>query len=310
MRAMPSVTLLGPQVREPNLSAVLRTLRLPGPFVSISAGWQEREGEVDELRTHIESEVQDLRIYQRTEELFATDRDLRIAHRQRQIQLQEMQQLYALQLTHAKNAARELFASRASEHLLRAARRHAISALRRLDRAHLAAITALHAEFERTTGLANRVTVRHIVAQLRPAIDAAAAVLIAGGHVAVLANRLRLLGGAALFKHKPVIAWSAGAMTLAESVVLFHDDPPQGAANAEVFDAGLGLVRRVLPLPHAQQRLFLHDETRLAIFARRFAPHACVTLDAGSWMHFDQGQLHSHGGSFQLSRRGVLTELA
>jgi hypothetical protein len=306
---MSSVTLLGPQFREPNLASALRELRLHGPFVSISAGWQEREGEIEELRAHVGHDVRDLRLYERTEEVFASDRELRLAHRQRQARLQEMQELYALRLEHAKAAARELMDRDGDPLALRPARRQAISALRRLDHAHFAAIRRVHAEFERSMDPARRVAVLHATQQIRRQIDKASGVLIAGGHVAVLLNRLRLVGGAALLARKPLIAWSAGAMVLGEALVLFHDSPPQGRANAQVFDTGLGLLRGVLPLPHAQSRLALHDEQRVGLFARRFAPNACVTLDQGACLHFEAGRLKFHGGSFQLGRGGALTAI-
>lgn len=311
MGRMSTVTLLGPQFRDPNLQEVLRILGLSGPFVSISAGWQEREGEIDELRSHVGAEVQDLLLYGVTEEVFAADRELRVAHRQRQAQLQEMQELYALQLNHAKNAARDLFAMERNDmETLRAARRQSIAALRRLDRAHLAGIRRVHDEFERDMEPASRVAVRHATGSLRRRIAAAGAIFIAGGHVAALTNRLRMLGGAALLEGKPVVAWSAGAMALADSVVLFHDQPPQGGATAEVFDTGFGLVKGVIPLPHAQSRLHLHDTARVAMMARRFAPAACLTLDPGACLHFVGGQLRYHAASFQLSRQGALMEIA
>ena len=79
--------------------------------------------------------------------------------------------------------------------------------------------------------------------------------LIAGGHVAVLVNRLRLFGMRALLGHKPIAAWSAGAMALTTRVLLFHDRPPQGAGNAEIFEHGLDLVPDAVFLPHAATRL-------------------------------------------------------
>ena len=142
---------------------------------------------------------------------------------------------------------------------------------------------------------------------LRQRLTGVSALLVAGGHVAVLINRLRLIGGAAAFADLPIIAWSAGAMALGEAIVLFHDSPPQGAANAEVFEAGLGLVHGVVPLPHAQARLRLHDSTRVTLLARRFAPSACLTLDAGACLHFESHTLRYHTGSFQLARQGVLS---
>ncbi len=306
---MPGVTFLGPQIREPNLGEMLRKLSLAGPYVAITAGWQEREGEIDELRQHVGSPVQDLQLYARTEEAFAQDAQLRVAHRQRQARLHEMQEVYRLRLDHAKRAARELFERDGDPAVLRPARRQAIAALRRLDLAHLHSIRRVHAEFENEFAPLERPAIRSTVADVRRQIDEAGAIFIAGGHVAVLLNRLRLLGGESLLRGKPIVAWSAGAMVMCEGVVLFHDQPPQGANNAEVFDAGLGLVRKVIVFPHAQTRLRLFDATRVSLLARRFAPSACLTLDAGSCLHFDdEARLAGQIATWQLSRRGALME--
>jgi peptidase E len=304
---MPSVTLLGPQIREPNLAEMLRKLSLQGPYAVITAGWQEREGEVEELRQHVAAPVQDLQVYARTEELFARDAALRVAHRQRQARLHEMQEVYRLRLDHAKRAARELLERDGDPGVLRPARRQAIAALRRLDLAHLNGIRRVHAQFEAEHVPLERPAVREAIADVRRIIDQSGAVFVAGGHVAVLLNRLRLLGGEWLLSGKPVVAWSAGAMVMCEAVVLFHDQPPQGASHSEVFDAGLGLVRNVMVFPHSQTRLKLHDATRVALLSRRFAPAACYTLDAGSCLHFDnQRRLVGHLSTWQLSRRGAL----
>ncbi len=318
---MESVTLLGPQLPEPNLRAALTAAGLAGPFASISAGWQEREGEIEELQRHVGAPVIDLQIYARSEAVFAADPELRDAHRARQAQLQEMQELYGLQLNHAKQAARELFERGANGlapgPLLRVARRRAVAALRRLDRAHFAAIRRVHSQFDARFDPATRPALRAAVQALRHDLADARVVLIAGGHVAALLNRLRLLGAASWLRERAVVAWSAGAMALTECVVLFHDRPPQGAANAEVFDAGLGLVRGIVALPHAQNRLDLHDSARMALFARRFAPGVCITLDPGACLHFEVGgdpaatwpRLALHAATFQLGRDGALGQL-
>ena len=45
---------------------------------------------------------------------------------------------------------------------------------------------------------------------------------------------------------------------------------------------GWDCIAGVVPLPHAQTRLALHEAERVAMFARRFAPARCLTLDHGS----------------------------
>lgn len=306
---MSSVTLLGPQFREPNLKFALRELGISGPLVAITAGWQEREAENDELRAHVELPVADLQLYARTEQVFARDAELQGAHRRRQARLREMQDLYRLRLEHAKDAARELLALDGDLEILRKARRASLGALRALDREHLRAIEREHAAFRREHRPQQRASVVRHIDELRQLIQPAAAVLIAGGHVAVLANRLRLFDLRRLVAGKPVIAWSAGAMAIAGRIVLFHDHPPQGAGNAEVFDAGLGLLADVVPLPQAQARLALHNSERLMLFARRFAPAQCVTLDHGSILHWESGSLKRCANTWRLSRRGVLAEI-
>jgi hypothetical protein len=143
-------------------------------------------------------------------------------------------------------------------------------------------------------------------ADLERLVGAAGLVCIAGGHVAVLLNRLRLYGLGQALRAKALAAWSAGAMALAERVVLFHDHPPQGAGNAEVFDAGLGLVRDAVLLPHAATRLATRDTSRLVLLARRMAPADCYTLDDGSRLLWRRGRLVDAAGSRRLARAGAL----
>jgi len=105
--------------------------------------------------------------------------------------------------------------------------------------------------------------------------------VVAGGHVGVLADVLHLFNVAASLG-SPVIAWSAGAMALAERIVLFHDRSAHGPGHPEMYGSGLSVLRGVVPLPHARARLLLDDAPRMAVFARRFAPARCVLLENGT----------------------------
>ena len=84
-----------------------------------------------------------------------------------------------------------------------------------------------------------------------------------------------------------VIAWSAGAMALADRIVLFHDRAPQGPGHPEVYGSGLSVLRGVVLLPHARARMLLDDTPRMAVFARRFAPARCVLLEQGTRIDAD-----------------------
>jgi hypothetical protein len=301
---MPDVLILGPQYRQPNLREALQSAGLGGPIASITAGWQEREGELGALEEHLGQRVQDLRLYERTEGVFAHDPPLHEAYRQRQADLRRLQDIYRARLAHAKAAARETFATPDESELGRWARRDAVAALRRLDATHLRMIERVHERFAKQWSASLRPLVARQQAEIRHLIDQAAVVCIAGGHVAVLLNRLRLFDVQRLLRGKPVVAWSAGAMCLTERVVLFHDHPPQGAGNAEVFEAGLGLLRRTVLLPDARARLALQDPTRVALLARRFSPAACHTLDEGSELHWHRGRLRTAVSVLKLMRAG------
>jgi len=301
---MPDLLILGPQARSPNLSPCLAAAGMTGPIAAITAGWQEREAELAALEEHVGAAVQDLRLYARAEDVFAGDRAYHDAYRERQAALREAQDLYRLQLEHARAAARELYRAHPATRALRRARIEAIAALRRLDASHLASIDATHRRFERRWRTEQRPAIARHREELDRIVAAASTVLIAGGHVAVLINRLRLFGMQALLEGRSIAAWSAGAMALTARVLLFHDRPPQGAGAAEVFEQGLGLLPDAVFLPHAAKRLALDDPERTALLARRMRPAGCYTLDEGDWLWFRDGVLRAGAGSRRLPRAG------
>ena len=176
----------------------------------------------------------------------------------------------------------------------------------RWTREHLRRIHLVHEHFERSYTPAERPAVAAHRVEIGAILDEAGAVLVAGGHVGVLLNRLRLFGMRQLLAGRPVVAWSAGAIALTERIVLFHDHPPQGAGNAELADAGLGLFPGIVALPHAGSRLRLEDTHRVSLFARRFAPARCVTLDGGTRLIWRDGRLAEAADSQRLMQRGVV----
>ncbi len=340
---MRTLTLLGPQRLQPTLASALHRLdvasRLPpsgtlshlppsgtlshlppsgGTYqiAAVTAGWQEREAEIEEMREHLGLPVVDLRLHRRCEQAFAEDPGLFRAHRSRQNQLREMHQLYRYRLDFTLEPARTLLHREGNTELLEAERKSAIEAVCALDRQYLRRIAEIHQAFERDHPPGAHPALERQRAEVANILDDSAALAIAGGHVAVLVNRLRLFRLAELAVEKPIVAWSAGAMALAERIVLFHDSPPQGAGNAEVLDLGLGLYSGLLPLPHARRRLRLDDPFRVELFARRFAPDVCLLLDDGDAVTFDgdrwQPHLHADGTTppRRLTTSGRVEDLA
>ena len=284
---MSTLTLLGPQRLRPTLAATFDRLDVSGQVAAVTAGWQEREAEVDEMRAHLGRPVVDLMLHQRCDRAFSAEPELFRAHRERQDRLREMQRLYRYRLNFTIKPARNLLRRQGKAELLEPEREAAIAALRRLDEEHLERIAAVHQEFEQRLAAEHYPALERERGEIAEILQSSSALAIAGGHVAVLLNRLRLSGLADPYPGLPVIAWSAGAMALAHRIVLFHDSPPQGAGNAEVLDVGLGWFRDLLPLPHACRRLRLEDPYRVALFARRFAPAQCVPLEPGASITWD-----------------------
>jgi hypothetical protein len=295
---MNRITLLGPQRHTPTVSATLDHLEVEGTIAVVTAGWQEREAEVDELQEHVRRPVVNLRLHERAEDVFQQHPEVFDNLRARQDHLKRLQQLYRRRLDHILESARETFRLEGfEEDLLEEERRDAVAMVRTLDAHHRERVHQVHVDFEAHHGPRQEAAVAEHQQELAAILDRAGAVAVAGGHVAVLLNRLRLFDLPRLLEPRdlPVVAWSAGAMALSEQVVLFHDRPPQGAGNAEILDVGLGLAPDVLPLPHAQTRLRLEDPVRVSLFARRFAPLAAITLEAGTRLSWDGETWHGEG---------------
>jgi hypothetical protein len=279
------VTLLGPQ-RRPTLDTVLRSLQLEGPIATITAGWQEREPDDDELNERLGWRGVNLTLYGRW--LDVQDRDPGFAAADRQLRgvLEEMQDIYLLRLDHALRAVYAVQGRSGNDQLRADALTEAIAAVRELDERHLHRISDVHTEFNQTWPPHDRPVITEHRAAVAGLLSDAAALVIAGGHVGVLVTALHLFDVAASLR-SPVIAWSAGAMALTDRIVLFHDRSPQGPGHPELYCRGLSVLRGVVPLPHARGRLLLDDLPRMAVFARRFVPARCILLESGTRVDTD-----------------------
>ena len=283
MSAIPrALAFLGPQRFKPTLGAVVAALGIEGDLATVTAGWQERELEVEELHEHLGGRAVNLELHRRGEAVLAADPEFAAAYRRRQELFKEMQEIYALRLDAAMAACTALAARTGHARLLEEERAAALENVRTLDDTHAARMGEVHVEFDARWRPLERDALSRERAELARLLANVDALAIAGGHVAVLANRLRLFDVLALSGDRPVIAWSAGAMACAERIVLFHDHPPYGTGHAQVLDQGLGLADGLVFLPHARRRLDLADAARVGVFARRMSPRAAVVLEDGA----------------------------
>jgi len=319
--------LLGPQ-RRPTLDAVVRPL-FPsgpaGPFATVTAGWQEREPDDGELSALLGGRVVKLELYRRWLDVQERDPEYATAERALQGMLAELQDLYLLRLDYALRAVYALQRRAGTDRLggtlterVASPVAEAVAAVRELDAAHLGHVNEVRGEFFARLQPHDRPVIASHRASVADILGGASALVVAGGHVGVLADVLHLFNVAAALQstalpfmtgRSPVIAWSAGAMALADRIVLFHDRSPHGPGHPEVYGSGLSITRDVVLLPHARARLRLDDTLRMAVFAQRFAPARCVLLEAGTRLEFS-GDGGFPSGTRVLAEDGHVTSPA
>jgi hypothetical protein len=279
--------LLGPQ-RRPTVDHVVRSLGLTGPFATVTAGWQEREPDDEELGRVLGGQAVNLGLYRRWLDVQERDPEYAAASRALEGVLGELADLYLLRLDYALQAVYALQHRASSDRLdgtlaerVASPVAEAVAAVRALDAAQLAHVNEVRGEFFDRLRPHDRPVIASHRSEVSALLGSAAALVVAGGHVGVLAEVLHLFNVAAVLS-SPVIAWSAGAMALADRIVLFGDRSPHGPGHPEVYGSGLSVVRDLVPLPHARARLLLDDTPRMAVFAQRFAPARCVLLESGA----------------------------
>jgi peptidase E len=295
---------MGPQRLVPIVRETLDLMQVSGTVATITAGWQEREAEDDELEQALGRPSVNLMLHARGEEVFRADPAFFEAHRAKQDRLRQLQEVYRRRLTPVMSAARlmqslEDDAEHAPAELVTPHLHSAVDMVRLLDAEHARYVNEVDAAFDAQLRPGERPAVQQHRGEIHEVLSRCSAVAIAGGHVAILLNRLRLFGLEDELARLPVMAWSAGAMVLTRRIALFHDSPPQGRGNAEVMGDGLGLysamahVPDVIVLPHARRRLHLDDSKRISILAQRFAPAACVALDERCYIALEKSPGHA-----------------
>ena len=277
--------VLGPQ-RRPTLATVARTLDLAGPVATVTAGWQDREPDDAELDTLLDGRSVNLQLHARWQDVLARDPDYAAAEREYRAALREQRELYLITLDGVLRALHEV--ARHGGDAMAAARADAEHVVRFVDERHLARVREARAGYEAAVRTAEHDLVACHRADVAQVVEAASALVVAGGHVDDLLHVMRLFAVSA----PPVlIAWSAGAMALTERVLLFHDRTPQDGSHAEFLDCGLGWMRGCVLLPHARRRLRTDDPRRMAELAFRAAPARCVILDDGVRLDLGSGDV-------------------
>ncbi len=279
------VIMLGPQGHQQTVAAAVERFNIEGQLATVTAGWEDREGEDSALSQHLGGRTHNLGLFPRAEDVFEHDEGVRALMFEQHDRRVELQALYRMRLASQLKVCRDLL-SRTDpaepDGLIGPELEAGIAGVRALDTHHMQRIASLDEEIADRLGSGNHPTLDAHRQQLSEILGSVGGLLIAGGHVGTMLNRLRLFQVTDFASRLPIVAWSAGAMLLGQRIVLFHDNPPQGPGDAEVHAPGLGIVEGVIPLPHANERLDLHDPARVSLFARRFSPDIGLVLESGA----------------------------
>lgn len=288
------VTLLGPQRRPAAARAAVAELMPDGPVATINAGWQAREADTAELDDVLGGRMRNLALYRRWTELSETDPEYAAGERRLAAVLEELQASYALRLQHAMAALEAVRRRDAVPGVQGPAVADALRCVRDLDTWQFGLSAEARADFYAAVRLGERESVARHRTEIAAAVESSAGLVVTGGHVGVLLHLLHVFGLARLIRVRlagaPLVAWSAGAMALAERVVLFAEHGSAGRRRPEVYAEGLGAYAGVLPFPHARRRLRLDDAEHLGMMARRFAPRHCLLLGDGQRVALRAGQ--------------------
>ncbi len=301
------IHVLGPQHPQHNLPAALDKVGVEGPVAVVSAGWRHDEAQLDALARASGRDLVHLPLYRWFDEVSAQLPELATQWHEQQSQIRALKQAYTIQLRGVAYVLDELerrglrSASIQAEEIA-----FALQSIRTLDQRVLRRLDEVRAAFPQCARPWELPEVAALHEQSRHKLGHCQALLVSGGHVAVLLNRMRFFGLDDLAREHHqrgghIFAWSGGAMVLSERIVLFYDDPPHGAGDPELLDRGLGLVPGHLFFPHASERLRLHDRERVHRLASRFSPYRCLTLDNGAWLELE-GELISDLGQPDAAR--------
>lgn len=286
-----SVThLLGPQRFLTTAGAVVRALETDGPVATINSGWEEREPDDAELDSVMDGRTRNLRLFTRMMDVLERDPEVAVAALRLRDAVDDLAGAYSLRLHHSLDAVYAVRRRKGREDVVAAAYSDAVDAVRRLDQWYLDEVHALYGEAYATGAAEQSELWAEHRAEIGELLAGSAVLAVAGGHVGMLLRTMQFFA-VRPSGDIPVVAWSAGAMAMTRTVVLFNDFAPTGE-TAEVWDRGLGRVENVVAMPHARRRLHLDDRMRMQVLVRRFEGSACLLLDDGARVAIgDDGRL-------------------
>ena len=273
--------LLGPQRFRTTVGAVIRTVAPEGTVATVTAGWQDRESDTRELDATLEGRGRHLNLYGRLGDVLDSDQRFAGAALAYRDAVDDLAGIYSFRLQRALDSVYTVQRRTVRPDLAALALADGVRVVQSIDQWYLDAVDQLHGELQTAAPAQDSEPIQRHRAEVAEAVAEASVIAIAGGHVGQLLRCLKLFQ-VNLTPQQPVVAWSAGAMSLTERVVLYHDRGPSGVVGSEIWDRGLGRAPRIVAMPHARRRLQMDDPMRLRVLARRFDDARCLLLDDGA----------------------------
>lgn len=299
--------LLGPQRFRTTAGTAVRSLGVEGDIATVTAGWQDREGDDAELHEVLDGRSRNLGLFHRLADVLDTDPHFAAAALAHRDAVDELAGIYSQRLQHALESVYAVQRRAARDDIAESALTDGISEVRAIDSWYLTTLDQLYGELEAAAPVDQSEPVQRHRGEVADIVSAAGAMVIAGGHVGMLLRCLKLFDVTPPAE-LPVVAWSAGAMALTDRVVLYNDRGPRGVVGSELWDRGLRRARHIVAMPHARRRLRIDDPLVLRVLVRRFAEATCLLLDDGARVDLGpQGELPD--GARVIGAQGTIDTL-
>ena len=273
--------LLGPQRFRTTVGAVIRTVAPEGTVATVTAGWRDRESDTHELDATLEGRGRHLNLYGRLVDVLDSDPRFAGAALAYRDAVDELAEIYSFRLQRALDSVYTVQRRTVRTDLAALALADGVRVVQSIDQWYLDAVDQLRGEFWAAAPPEESEPVQRHRAEVAEAIRAGERDRDRRGAcrtVAALPEAVRREPT----PEQPVVAWSAGAMSLTDRVVLYHDRGPSGVVGSEIWDRGLGRAPRIVAMPHARRRLQMDDPMLLRVLARRFGDARCLLLDDGA----------------------------
>ena len=189
------IHILGPQRPSPNLPNIIERHLPDGPLAVITAGWRIDEIDISALERDLNRPLYLLPLYGWFDRLGAKEPELASLHSERQIKIKSYKKVYNLQLRAAFDLWTKI-AELAEENpeLYSMDEKDALAAVRITDRRAIERQDLIRKEFDQlNTPWTHTVTMPYHD-KIKNTLKKCRGLIIAGGHVAVLRNRLFFFG--------------------------------------------------------------------------------------------------------------------